>query len=455
MKKASDHINEMSLEYARVTAEKRAIPKVADGMKDAHRKALFVIRNKADKIKTVSLSGEVIAQNLYVHGDGALSDAISNLAAPYKNNIPFLHGIGTFGTKVSPDAFAAPRYTYVKRNRATTDLVLVDTAVMPMQENYDGSAMEPLHFLPIIPLVLLNGISGIASGWSTDILPHNLQDVIDGCLKVLDGKALKDLTPKFDYQDIDVKLLEKGADYTSWEFIGKYKIIDTSTVQILELPPGKSLEQFRDHLTKLEDTNKIISFTDKSTDTIDVVIKFKRVELSGYTDEQLIALLKLKVRATERLVCVDFDNVSIRQFKDTPELITEFVEFRLGYYVKRFRKLLADDTFSLQFWQALKLCFDKKLPDKLRSLKSKQELRDEILKICSGITVSDDQVNRITELSSYRWCQDYYQECLDQIQGHSDRIREYADILADNEKVKSVYRKELKDLRAQKFDVER
>ena len=121
---ASNYILDTSREYSVYVCENRAIPKVADGLKDGPRKALWLMRNKSEKIKTVSMSGEMISSGLYLHGDASASGAISMLAAPYCNNIPLIEGIGAFGTRVAPvEGIGAPRYTYVKKNKAA-DMLL-------------------------------------------------------------------------------------------------------------------------------------------------------------------------------------------------------------------------------------------------------------------------------------------------------------------------------------------
>ena len=179
----TEYIKSTSRDYSIYVCQSRGIPSVCDGLKDAQRKALFIMKPKSDKIKTISLAGEMISSNIYLHGDASAAETLSLMAATYCNNIPFLHGIGAFGTKVGPTNWGAPRYTYIKKYAITDALIYPDYDIIPLKENYDGSVMEPKHFLPLIPLVLLNGISGIAVGWSTEILPRSLDDLIQFGLK--------------------------------------------------------------------------------------------------------------------------------------------------------------------------------------------------------------------------------------------------------------------------------
>jgi DNA gyrase/topoisomerase IV subunit A len=202
---SSDFINTSSKEYAIYTAQNRAIPSVCDGLKDGQRKMLWMIRNKSEKIKTISLAGSAIQEGIFLHGDVSASDTISRLAAPYLNNVPLLDGVGAFGTRVSPDGWGAPRYTYVKKSKATQALLYTDLDIVPLKPNYDGSTYEPCNFLPLIPLVLLNGISGIAVGWSTDILPHSLQDIVEATVAAIDNKPIKKIIPKYDCMNVQTK----------------------------------------------------------------------------------------------------------------------------------------------------------------------------------------------------------------------------------------------------------
>ena len=138
---ASDFIKATSRDYSIYVCQSRGIPSVCDGLKDAQRKALFIIKPKGEKIKTVSLAGEMISSNIYLHGDASAAETLSLMAALYCNNIPFLHGIGAFGTKVGPTDWGAPRYTYLKKYNMTEALIYPDYDIIPLKENYDGSVM--------------------------------------------------------------------------------------------------------------------------------------------------------------------------------------------------------------------------------------------------------------------------------------------------------------------------
>ena len=444
----SQYIKDISKDYSIYVCENRAVPRVTDGLKDAQRKALWLLRNKADKIKTVSLAGEMISSNLYLHGDASAAGAISMLAAPFCNNIPLLHGIGSFGTRVAPvEGIGAPRYTYVKRGKAAQELVFPDLDIVPQRENYDGSTMEPETFLPIIPTVLLNGVSGIAVGWSTDILPRKLSDIIDATIASLDGKKVKPLVPTYSYLDCGVEHIEAN----SWRFTGKCKITDSSTIVVTELPPDLTLEKFKDKLNTMEEEGKINTYIDRSTENIEVTVKFTRGSIKNWTEAQAIEFLKLSQKKSERIVVIGWNGHSIVQYPNAEDVVKDFVDWRLGWYVKRYENMLFVDFDELKFWKAVKACFDGKLPAKLPKKKNKAEVELEVESLTKGLDISAQQVNKIVSLPSYKWAIDEYENVKNKIETLEANIKDYEAILSSDALIKGIYKEELQALKKEKF----
>jgi DNA gyrase/topoisomerase IV subunit A len=439
----TDYILSTSRDYSIYTCTSRGIPHCGDGLKDSQRKALYLIKGLNDKIKTVSLSGLLISSNLFLHGDASASETLSLMAAPYCNNVPFLQGIGAFGTKVGPTDWGAPRYTYLKTSMFTKELIYPDFDIVPMKENYDGSVMEPKHFLPLVPLALLNGISGIAVGWSTDILPHNLNDIIDATLSAIDGRTVKQLAPKYDFLNCQIDRIEGN----SWSFKGKLKIIGSTTIVVEELPPDLSLEKFKVRLNKLEEDDLIQTYYDRSSKFIEVEIKFKRGSLEGWTEDHAIDFLKLRSKQSERIVVLDWTGNAIKQFPNAEELVKDFVEWRLKWYDTRYKKLKADAETQLNWQRAIKLCIDKKLPQFLPLAANKAEIVDKITTICKSLILDDDQINRLSALPSYRWAKDALAEVEEKINNLVTTIAEYDVILASPDEQRKIYRKEVSALK--------
>lgn len=443
----SDFINTSSREYAIYTAQNRAIPSVCDGLKDGQRKMLWLMRTRQEKVKTISLAGQVIQEGLFLHGDTSAAETISRLAAPYLNNVPLLEGVGAFGTRVGPDSWGAPRYTYVKRHVVAQALLYPDLDLVPMKPNYDGSVLEPVNFLPLIPLVLLNGVSGIAVGWSTDILPHSLDSLIDATVAAIDQKPLPNLVPNYDF--LQVKVCELGNN--SYEFTGQVTVASATLLKVTELPPDLSLEKFRARLNQMEDDDLIHSYTDRSTKTIDIEIRMKRGSMDNWTTEQAVNFLKLRGKSTQRLVVLDFNNTSIRQFATTAELVQAFVEWRLTWYTKRYQKLIEQTQRELTWYQALKLCYDQKLPAFLSQAANKQAIVERVQKITHKLPIELEQIDRITQLPSYRWAQDQYQDTLDKISEQEKLLAQYQAQLASPQALRKQYRQEVTALKKLKL----
>jgi len=445
-KTASEYLLETSKEYSIYVNEHRAIPKVSDGLKDGQRKALFLMSKKQSKIKTISLAGEMISSNLYLHGDTSAADTISLLAAPFTNNIPLLEGEGTFGTRVAPvEGISAPRYTYVKKGKAATKLMFQDLDIMPMKENYDGSTMEPVTFLPIIPVILLNSVSGIAVGWSTEVLPRNIKDIIKATISALDGKKVRRMVPTYDYLDVDVKHLEDNT----WQFTGSAKVIDASTVHITELPPDITLDKFIKKLIALEDDGKIRDFEDNSTDHIDITVKFKRGVVRTWSDAKAIRFFKLKSKKTERIVVINWDGKSIRQYESAEVLVEDFVAWRFDLYVARYQKLLDDTSYDLLYWLAIKECFDSDLPSRLIKMQDKKSVEAAIEKLTTGL--DESQLDKIASLPTYRWTKEALAHCKEKIKELKANKKEYTHLLKHPTEIKEIYKQEVVALGKEKF----
>lgn len=458
-KNTTEFVKNTSREYSIYVCQSRGIPYISDGLKDAQRKALFVMKSKTDKLKVISLAGQLISENIYLHGDASACDTISLMAAPYCNNIPLLSGIGAFGTRVGPTDWGAPRYTYVKKSSHTESLIYQDYDIIPLKENYDGSVMEPKHFLPLVPLVLLNGVSGIAVGWSTKILPRSFIELVDATLAAIDKKKkLPNLLPTYEY--LSCTGISLGDN--SYEFFGKVKI-DGSTVTVTSLPPDLSLEKFKIFLNKLEDDDKIQTYVDRSTKEIHIEVRFRRGTISGspptteivngkkvirpavaaWTDQDAITFLKLRSKSTERIVVLNWDGNNIKQYVNAEDLIREFVEWRLGFYTIRYTKLIETATLVLNFNTAVKTCYDKGFSNFLSKAQNKLEIVDKISSICSKIPLDESQIDRIASMASYRWAKDSHDEVVKKIAELQQTIIEYQTILSDPDKIRSIYRQEV------------
>ena len=440
----SDYLVSTSREYAIYVCKNRAIPSVQDGQ----RIALWLLRNRADKLKTFALSGLMGFERLYVHGEVSANNAISLLAAPYKNNVCLIEGLGQFGNRVAPDkeGIGAPRYTEVRRAKAAEAILYRDLDLIEMADNYDGSNEEPIAFLPLIPTVLLNGVEGVAIGWSTSILPRSLSGLIQATKDALNNAdTIRGLEPSFARYDITTKDLGENR----WEFSGKAEIVDTSSVRITELPPGLSVEAFRKRLIQMEEEDVIASFADRSTETIDVHIKFKRGSIKDWDVDKVLDFFKLREKTTERIVVLSWNGQSIATYDDPAELVREFAAWRLGYYTKRYEKFVADDAYELAYWMALDALFsDTAFLTKIGKFADREAMEKAMLATLkkAAVDVDEAQRDKILNLPTFRWTKAYGEEVKKRIEELSARIDDNLGVLADPKKIKKVYLDELSEL---------
>lgn len=321
-------------EYSIYTIENRAIPSVIDGFKPSHRKIIFVANNiwktgNEKTLKVFQLSGAVANQAYYHHGDASLSSAIINMAQSFKNSLPLLEEDGQFGSLRSPEP-GAPRYIGTKLSK-NFRLLYKDFELLENKEE-EGETIEPKFFLPIIPTVLLNGSSGIAVGFSSNILNRNPNDLIEACAFLLKGRKIDTIKPFV--KDFKGEFINDPENPKRWIIRGKFNIKNTTTVSITELPPSMTYEKYEEILEDLVDKKKIVSYDNNCKNSIDYTIKFTREDLANYDEEKLIKLLKLEEANTEIFTTLDeFGKIKI--FESDKEIIEYFVDFRLGYYIKR------------------------------------------------------------------------------------------------------------------------
>lgn len=491
---SSAHISRIAREYSLyVLNGGRAIPSIYDGLKMSQRIALWTLMN--DTLKTASLAGRMIESGLYVHGDASAENAISAMAAPLLNNNPYLDGIGAFGTKVDPYGFSAARYTSVKRSEFAKNNLFVDKDILPMVENYDGSSSLPLTFFPLLPLVLLNGVSGIAIGYATEIFPRSFQQIKKATLEYIKtGNIKTDLSPHYGSYDVSVTKIEKNK----YRVAGKVVKLGPKRWRVVEILPGMNLVKLRERLIDLmedkidEKTGNITTasivddFEDNSQKKIDIEVSFK-VELS---EEQVLKKLELVTIQSENIVVLDIDGV--KQIDSPQDVIRQFVDWRIVQYKNRYRKMIEDETREELFWKSFLACLrgGKKIPaiplsltkyrgksDLKEAMSSliHDELKDEMqaaLKLFADaekealkglmkaeikagapkiltehrIPVDADIVERLSVLPVYRWTKTGIEECETKIKESRDRMKVYREIMKSPEKQKQIYVDEVTQL---------
>ncbi|AKE44890.1 putative topoisomerase II medium subunit [Sinorhizobium phage phiM9] len=446
----SEFILAAARQYSLYVCQERAIPSVTDGFKSSQRIASWCMKNRNDKIKVQALAGAMIESNLYVHGGQNAEGAISGMAGPFCNNIPVFDGIGNFGSTIYPKAFGAGRYTYVTRSKFMKEVIQADSNLYKMVSSVDGDNEICESFLPLVPTILLNGISGTAVGWSTDILPHKYEHLRDAVIRVLQGKPVGKIDPYFaPYPDTIITEIDNGRDNASTYLLsGRVRRINSNTVEIYAIPPDTKMDDIQEHLDNLIEDRRIQDYTNNTTDKVSIMVKMARKELAETTDEKLIDLFKLRTRTTERLVCVDFDGETIRQFNNIEELITEWVAWRFQFIVKRFDVMIEENDEELSFQKALRKLFDMDFVKTIPGYKSKDEMRQYIVKaVQEEFDLRPSRIDAILGLAAYRWTQEYRDENITEIARLEAELKRLREIRSDDNNMKNEWINDLKKVK--------
>ena len=259
------------IQYASYVIRDRAIPEIIDGLKPVQRRILHTLLEKDDGrlTKVAKVCGDVATY--HPHGDASIYTALVNLA----NKEIFIDKQGNYGNMYTGDGPAAPRYIECRLRPVTRD-ILYNPKITQYVPNYDGRAKEPVCFRAKLPLVLIMGAEGIAVGMSTQILSHNVHEVIEAEKKCLRGEPFQ-LFPDFqtgglidcsEYKDGLGKIVTRARMDTS----------DEKRIVITELPYGCTTESLMDSIEKAARTGKvkIASINDFTSATVNVEIKLPR-----------------------------------------------------------------------------------------------------------------------------------------------------------------------------------
>jgi DNA gyrase/topoisomerase IV subunit A len=269
------------------------------------------------------------SKSMIITHNSSLENTIVTMAQRFKNNAALLEEDGQFGSLRSPQPGAA-RYIGTKLSN-NFRLIYKDFDLLDYKEE-EGESIEPRYFLPIIPTVLLNGSSGIAVGFASNVLNREIKSIIDSCGRVLMGKGPGVIKPSLN--EFTGEFIQDKENSKRWIIRGRFQKTNTTTIKIMELPPSMTYEKYEELLDKLCDSKDIVSYDDNCKDNIDYTIKFNRSVLEKLDDEKIIKLLKLEESSTEIFSTLDeFGKLKI--FETSEEIIEYFVNFRLTYYYKR------------------------------------------------------------------------------------------------------------------------
>lgn len=331
----------------------RSIPNMCDGLKPSQRKILYYCLKKKiynNEIKVAQLSGYVSAETSYHHGEASLQGAIVGMAQDFvgSNNLNILLPDSNFGSRYEGGKDAAsPRYIFTRLNPISNIVFNQHDLPLLNYQEEDGQFIEPEWYMPVIPMVLVNGCEGIGTGYSTYVPPHNPTDIIANIERLFEEKELLPLFPWWRGFKGEVSELETGS-YISR---GKYKRHSDTQISITELPIGVWVTPYKEFLESLVDDSSSKSsksnrdpilkdVQNKTTDEnngINFIVEFKNKKILDnlIKTNTLEKELKLtKTFGTGNMYLFD-SNYKLFKYDTANDILKDFYRIRLDFYGKR------------------------------------------------------------------------------------------------------------------------
>lgn len=351
-----DFVNKELIHFSNRDLE-RSINHICDGLKESTRKILFACLKRklfSNEIKVAQLAGNVSEVTAYHHGEQSLQQAIVGMAQIYvgTNNINLLMPNGQFGSRlVGGSDASSPRYIFTLLSQLTKLIFREDDANILNYLEEDGDKIEPDYYIPIIPMILVNGGIGIGTGFSTNIPQFNPEDIISSCMKICDAvekhKELNDMKTEVDKVSISqftpwylgftgkIEKSEKGS-YVSK---GVYKWVNDRTLEITELPVGTWTEDYKELLEGMltSNSNYLKSFENHYT--------AKNVKFILHFSDDILKKLGDKFETEFKLVSsknIGINNMhlysekgAIKKYSTVSEIVKEWAKVRLDKYDER------------------------------------------------------------------------------------------------------------------------
>lgn len=402
----------------------RSIPSAIDGFKESQRKAVFGMLTRGESaglIKVSRAAGHIGKESDYHHGEKSMEDTLVKLAQDFagSNNLNLLVPEGQFGSRLSTEP-SASRYIETKLSENFRKVYKKADDIILDHKLSDGDKIEPEYYLPILPMVLVNGSQGIGTGYASKILQYNPEVIRKIMLKYLEKSTTPStILPWF--KGFKGTITREGSSVTT---TGKYDIINTTAMKITELPIGMYLDKYKEHLNSLEDRGIIKSYDDNSTEAsfdFDVIIPRTT---SKFTDAKIISTFKLASRFGENYTLWN-ENHLIKVFENPIEIIKYFVNFRLDKFeVRRLAQIeelkvkkewLTEKQKFIKYYLSDPLGFSKKPKTKLKEDMEKEGFTDidkllrqpiysltkeEIVKLVKSIKEVQTGINRLAKTTA-------------------------------------------------------
>ncbi|WP_226578318.1 DNA gyrase subunit A [Acuticoccus sediminis] len=477
------------LGYAMSVIVSRALPDVRDGLKPVHRRILFGMHegnyewNRPYK-KSSRIVGDVMGK-YHPHGDSAIYDALVRMAQPFSMRVPLVDGQGNFGS-VDGDAPAAMRYTEVRLQKVSTTALIqdIDKDTVDFQDNYDGSEREPVALPARFPNLLVNGAGGIAVGMATNIPPHNLGEVIDGTIALIDNPALSimelmDYIPGPDFPTGGI-ILGRGGIRSSYE-MGRGSVLMRGKVRVEPIGSGREaliVDEIPYQVNKATMVEKIADLVrdkrvegisdlrdESDRDGMRVVIELKRDANADVVLNQLYRYSPLQTSFGANMVALNGGRPEQLNLKD---ILSAFIAFREQVVARRTKFLLAKarDRAHVLVGLAVAVANIDEVIRLIRTSPDPATAREQLmtrdwpaqdmaplialiadprhrLQEDGTIRLSEEQARAILDLRLQRLTALGRDEIGDELKKLADEIADYLDILSSRARVQGIIKAEM------------
>ncbi len=484
----TDEMKRSYLDYAMSVIVSRALPDVRDGLKPVHRRILYSMHEQGhtpDKkyVKSARVVGDVMGK-YHPHGDTAIYDALVRMAQDFSMRLMLIDGQGNFGS-VDGDAPAAMRYTECRLAKAAMALLTdIDEDTVDFQDNYDGNEQEPVVLPARFPNLLVNGAGGIAVGMATNIPPHNLGEVVDACIALINDPALTiddliRIVPGPDFPTGGIILGRAGI--TSAYHTGRGSIVMRGKVEIetirkereaiiiSEIPYQVNKAAMIERMAELVREKKIDGIAELRDESdrqgYRVVIELKREAMPDVVLNQLYRFTPLQTSFGANMVALDGGRPLLMNLKD---MLTAFVAFREEVVSRRtkFRLNKARDRAHILVGLAIAVANIDEVIKLIRAAKDGNEAREQLMArdwpardVEALLKLIDDPRHRISDTGTYRMSSEQAKAILDlrlqrltalgrdEIKDELDKlaaeIADYLDILRSRARIQSIVKEEL------------
>ena len=490
----TDEMKRSYLDYAMSVIVARALPDARDGLKPVHRRILYAMYengfewNKQYR-KSARTVGDVIGK-YHPHGDQSVYDALVRMAQDFSMRLPLIDGQGNFGS-VDGDQAAAMRYTESRLAKVAQSLIDdIDKDTVDYQANYDNSEREPAVLPAKFPNLLVNGAGGIAVGMATNIPPHNLGEVIDACIALIDNPALGiddliNIVPGPDFPTGGIILGRQGI--RSAYHLGRGSIVmrgkveietirkDREAIVVSEIPYQVNKASMVERIAELVRDKKVEGISDlrdeSDRDGYRVVIEIKRDAVADVVLNQLYRFTPLQSSFGANMVALDAGRPQVMNLKD---LLTVFIAFREQVVTRRTKFLLnkARDRAHILVGLAIAVANIDEIIRVIRTSPDPNTARDTLMSrdwpaadVAAMITLIDDPRHRLAENGTARLSMEQAKAILDlrlqrltalgreEISAELDKlateIADYLDILRSRARVQSIVKGELNDVKSE------